>query len=91
LYRIWRWFNEEILHCSSPGKMEQGMNLEEITLLARCNGLHTQTFRAGEFNEMESMMRAKKIQYIDQNLLEHHKGHKSCTKIHEAFVNFYDP
>ena len=58
---IWRWFNEEILHCTSRGKMELGMNLEEMTLLARCNGLHTQTFRAGCHDEMECTMRAKKI------------------------------
>ena len=38
---IWRWFNEEVLHCSSSDKMKEGMNLEEMSLLARCNGLHT--------------------------------------------------
>jgi len=30
-----------VLHCSSSDKMKEGMNLEEMTLLARCNGLHT--------------------------------------------------
>ena len=40
---------------------------------------------------MESTMRAKKIQYIDQNLLEHNDDHHSCVKIHETFVNYYDP
>ena len=38
---IWRWYNEDILHCASKDKMEQGLTLDEMTLLARCNGLHT--------------------------------------------------
>ena len=66
--------------------MEQGMNLDELTLLARCNGLHTQTFRAGSPDEMESTMRAKKIQYIDSD-----HDHHSCFKVEETFVNYYDP
>lgn len=44
-YSIWRWFSEEILHCTTSEVMKQGMNLEQITQLARCNGLHTMTFR----------------------------------------------
>ena len=65
------------------------MNLDELTLLARCNGLHTQTFRAGSPDEMESTIRAKKIQYIDQNQVDH--DHQSCVKIEETFLNYYDP
>jgi glutathione gamma-glutamylcysteinyltransferase len=44
---IWRWFSEEILHCTTSEVMKQGMTLEQITQLARCNGLHTMTFRPG--------------------------------------------
>ena len=42
---IWRWFTEEGLHCTSHEIMRNGMSLEEITQLARCNGLHTMTFK----------------------------------------------
>ena len=45
LYSIWRWFTEEILHCTTSEAMKRGMTLEQITQLARCNGLHTMTFR----------------------------------------------
>ena len=45
---IWRWFSEEVLKCTNKSKMEQGMTLEEVTLLARCNGVHTMTFRASD-------------------------------------------
>lgn len=62
------------------------MNLEEMTLLARCNGLHTQTFRAG--CHLDGTIRAKKIQFIDHNLIPHE--HQGCLKA-EPFVNYYDP
>ena len=42
---IWRWFNEEILNCTDKEQMLRGIDLDQMTLLARCNGLHTQTFR----------------------------------------------
>ena len=42
---IWRWYSEEILHCTSMDIMKNGMSLEEITQLARCNGLNTMSFR----------------------------------------------
>jgi len=48
---IWRWFHEEILKCTSKEKMESGMTLEQMTLLARCNGMHTMTFRASEHSD----------------------------------------
>jgi hypothetical protein len=71
--------------------MELGMNLEEMTLLARCNGLHTQTFRAGGHDELESTMRGKKIEYIDPNLIQH--TNQSCVtsaSIEKTFLNYYD-
>lgn len=37
---------------------------------------------------MESTIRAKKIQYIDQNQVEH--DHHSCIKVEETLVNYYD-
>ena len=43
---VWRWFNEEVLQCTTKELLEKGLNLDEMTILARCNGLHTQTFRA---------------------------------------------
>lgn len=33
------------MHCTSYAAMKKGMNLEEMTVLARCNGLHTMTHR----------------------------------------------
>ena len=42
--------------------MMQGMDLEEMTILARCNGLHTQTFRA---QETQNILMSKKIEYIE--------------------------
>ena len=55
LIRIWRWFHEEILSCSDKELMMKGMNLDQMTLLARCNGLHTQTFRPIDKEETESL------------------------------------
>ena len=48
---IWRWYSEELLHCTYMEIMKNGMSLEEITQLARCNGLHTMTFRCNEEND----------------------------------------
>ena len=45
---VWRWFSEDVLHCTSEDVMKNGMSLEEITQLARCNGLNTMSFRPGE-------------------------------------------
>ena len=42
---IWRWYTEDILKCASPETLKQGLNLEQFTLLAKCNGVHTTTFR----------------------------------------------
>lgn len=47
--------------------MLKGMSLEQITVLARCNGLHTQTFRAGCENKWEGVLSQKKIEYINSN------------------------
>jgi hypothetical protein len=49
--------------------MEQGMNLEEMSVLARCNGLHTQTFRAAEIDQYENILSAKKLNFIDIDLI----------------------
>ena len=57
-----------------------GMNLEEMTLLARCNGLHTLTFRASKHSDHETIMRAKKINYIDQTILDHTHSHHNQSR-----------
>jgi len=31
---IWRWYTEEVLHCSTSELMKRGLSLEQITLLA---------------------------------------------------------
>ena len=49
---IWRWYTEEVLHCTSQEIMANGMSLEEITQLARCNGLHTMTFKPVHHNPL---------------------------------------
>ena len=59
--------------------MEQGLSLEEMSILARCNGLYTQTFRADEFDEYQSILKSKKISMIDQDLIEHSKDHINCV------------
>lgn len=43
---VWRWYSEEVLHCTNEVTMKAGMSLDQISQLARCNGLHTMTFRA---------------------------------------------
>ena len=45
---IWRWYTESVLHCTSEQVMKNGMSLEEMTQLARCNGLHTMTFQPND-------------------------------------------
>ena len=42
---IWRCYSEDNLHCSHQYDMHLGVTLEQLTMLARCNGLHTMTFR----------------------------------------------
>jgi len=64
---IWRWFSEEVLGCTNKDQMAGGMNLEEMTVLARCNGLHTQTFRADNQTTWETTLKAKKIEFISDN------------------------
>ena len=49
---IWRWYTEEVLHCTSQEIMANGMTLEELTQLARCNGLHTMTFKPVHHNPL---------------------------------------
>ena len=58
---IWRWFHEEILKCTTKEKMLLGMTLEQMTLLARCNGLHTSTF---------SKTKSDYVSIYDEGLLE---------------------
>ena len=45
---IWRWFSEEVLHCTSQEALKKGLSIAEFTQLARCNGLHTMTFQPNE-------------------------------------------
>jgi hypothetical protein len=46
-----------------------GMNLEQITQLARCNGLHTMTFRPSMMH-LEGLPEPK-FRYLDDDLLNH--------------------
>lgn len=31
---IWRWFTEEVLHCTTGEALKKGMSLEELSLLS---------------------------------------------------------
>jgi glutathione gamma-glutamylcysteinyltransferase len=44
----WRWFAEELLDCCVPLDRirERGLDLDEVTCLARCNGAAVEMFRA---------------------------------------------
>ncbi|HET9956026.1 MAG TPA: phytochelatin synthase family protein [Polyangiaceae bacterium] len=44
----WRWFSETLLDCCMPLNVvqEQGVTIDELACLARCNGARAQTFRA---------------------------------------------
>lgn len=57
------------------------MTIEEMTLLARCNGLHTQTFR------MEDGLDKQKYEVIEQDLLKHvhsdHTNEEEKCSIHD--------
>jgi hypothetical protein len=52
------------------------MTLEEITLLARCNGMHTMTFRASEDKDS---FNSEPITWVSHNLLDHSPSHQNCT------------
>src|SRR5688500_650696 len=43
----WRWFSEELLDCCSPLERvrTQGITLDELACLARCNGARAEVFR----------------------------------------------
>jgi len=69
---IWRWYSEEVLHCTTTEAMLKGMSLEQISLLARCNGLHTMTFRAPGLNAQR---------------LEHVKSHNEHAHCHSEHVH----
>ena len=56
---IWRWYDEGLLTCTTKDRMAQGFTLEEMTLLGRCNGLHTQTYRASSTSVAEALIRSK--------------------------------
>ncbi|CDW83605.1 glutathione gamma-glutamylcysteinyltransferase [Stylonychia lemnae] len=85
---IWRWFTEEVLHCSTSEMMKQGLNLEQLTMLARCNGLHTQTFRP-----LLDPIKDPRFELIDKDLLDHkHHDHSissesCCSMIAEHLPN----
>src|SRR3954469_15942589 len=44
----WRWFAEDLLDCCVPLSevKERGLDLDELTCLARCNGAEVETHRA---------------------------------------------
>jgi glutathione gamma-glutamylcysteinyltransferase len=46
----WRWFGEELLACCVPLDQvrQRGLNLDELTCLARCNGADVEVSRADE-------------------------------------------
>src|SRR5881394_4428695 len=46
----WRWFGEDLLDCCLPHEQvrDQGVTLDELTCLARCNGATARVSRAGE-------------------------------------------
>lgn len=46
----WRWFGEELLDCCSPldEVRKEGITLNRLACLARCNGARVKTFPAGE-------------------------------------------
>lgn len=77
---VWRWFSEEILMCTSQEQMMQGMTLEEMTILARCNGVFTSTFRAGHG---ENVLKSKKIEYIESDSLHKHNQDDERCMHHE--------
>ena len=52
------------------------MTLEQMTMLARCNGMHTMTFRASEHSDgHETLLNSKKIKYIVHDINEHNSDH----------------
>jgi len=56
------------------------MALDEMTLLARCNGLHTQTFRPVH-------MAAGKFEAVDEQILSHTHAHEhteECSHEHHG-------
>ena len=65
-FRVWRWYSEEVLHCSSKEMLKKGLNLEQLTLLARCNGLHTLTLRPINLN-----VEGAKCELIDPDKMHH--------------------
>lgn len=59
----WRWFAEELLDCcaSLETVREQGLDLDEVACLARCNGAEAELVRAGDGQEAawrDALMRA---------------------------------
>ena len=60
----------------------KGMNLDQMTLLARCNGLHTQTFRPTDLNQAENLLKAKRIEYVDGILKHSHDQNQKCIHHH---------
>lgn len=49
----WRWFSEELLDCCRPLEVvkKQGITLDELACLARCNGATAQRVRASDSSE----------------------------------------
>jgi len=51
----WRWFSEEMLDCCTPLEQvqQQGVSIEELACLARCNGADAVVMRPEEHGETE--------------------------------------
>lgn len=58
----WRWFSEEMLDCCVPltDVRDQGVHLDELACLARCNGAHVEVHR-GDVSTLEAWRTALSI------------------------------
>ena len=65
---MWRWYDEYSLNlcCISVEDFRRGLSIEEMTFLARCNSLNTQTFRAAETEIPEALIRGKKATILEK-------------------------
>lgn len=69
----WRWFSEELLDCCTPLERvrAQGVTLDELACLARCNGADARVFRpdAHDLQELRAAIRAASRSSVDPALI----------------------
>lgn len=69
----WRWFSEELLDCCSPLERvrRQGITLDELACLARCNGAAAEVSRADEhdFSDLRAAISAAAASAVDPALI----------------------